>query len=92
MFTAEYRLAILDYLASRMIDGSISCKAAFDAAAALSITPCEVGTAIDFQNGRIVGCQLGLFGYGKVKAICKNGSPLPQGLSTVISSLLRIFL
>ncbi len=47
----------------RLVDKAISCRAAFDVADETGTTPTEVGKAIDLAEGRIVKCQLGLFGY-----------------------------
>jgi hypothetical protein len=56
----------------RLTDGSITCADAHEIARTLNVPPAQVGIAIDLQEGRIIKCQLGLFGYGqgakKVKA------------------------
>lgn len=51
-----------------MPGGRITCKQAFSIAADLSLDPIMVGTAIDFQEGRITACQLDLFGYGEKRS------------------------
>ncbi|MBN2107367.1 MAG: hypothetical protein JW832_08060 [Deltaproteobacteria bacterium] len=50
-------------LTKHIIDGRISCTAAHAVAQALSVTPKQVGIAIDLLEARIVQCQLGLFGW-----------------------------
>jgi hypothetical protein len=45
--------------------GSITCIKAHEIAQTLQAEPKQVGIAIDLQEGRIIKCQLGLFGYDK---------------------------
>jgi len=45
-------------------EGGLSCAAAFRAAQELGLEPWAVGRAADLLDIRLVGCQLGLFGYG----------------------------
>lgn len=56
----------------RLTDGTITCAAAHEIAQTLNVPPAQVGIAIDLQEGRIIKCQLGLFGYDqgvkKIKA------------------------
>lgn len=56
-------------VAANLVQNRISCSSAISIAEQLSATPMDVGVAIDLQEGRIVGCQLGLFGYGKRKKL-----------------------
>lgn len=49
----------------RITDGAITCAHAHEIARTLSVPPAQVGIAIDLQEGRIIKCQLGLFGYGQ---------------------------
>lgn len=58
--------------------GRIACAVAHDIARALKVLPKEIGIAIDLQEGRIVKCQLGLFGYepdGKKVQPAENVDP-----------------
>jgi hypothetical protein len=56
-------------IASRLGDGRLACAAACELAAALSVTPIEVGKTADRMQVRLTACQLGLFGYpGHAKA------------------------
>lgn len=45
-------------------EGGLSCAAAFRAALELGLEPWAVGRSADLLDIRLVGCQLGLFGYG----------------------------
>ena len=51
--------------------GRVACAVAHDLAAELGVTPAEVGVTIDLLEGRIIKCQLGLFGYLPEKKIVK---------------------
>jgi hypothetical protein len=44
--------------------GELACSAAFAIADRLDVDPLDVGQAADALAVRLVGCQLGLFGYG----------------------------
>jgi hypothetical protein len=75
--SSNIRHAVADTLSK----GTITCTAAHEIAASLKVSPKEVGMAIDLQEGRIVKCQLGLFGYDldkkKVKP-AENIDPVVQ--------------
>ena len=73
---------------SKMIDGRIACKTAHDIATALNVPPADVGLAIDLLNGRIQACQMGLFGYGKVKDIAQDGLPIAPEINNTIQKAL----
>lgn len=45
--------------------GKLSCRAAFEVAGYLRVSPSEVGKAADLLEVRLVECQLGLFGHGE---------------------------
>jgi len=51
-------------LKEKISDGRISCGDAHAVAAALKISPRNVGIAIDLLEAHIVDCELGLFGSG----------------------------
>jgi hypothetical protein len=67
-----------------LIHDEISCISAFDIATQLSVTPMDVGTAIDLQEGRIVSCQLGLFGYGKRNKLADAPKKVDDGVIAAI--------
>jgi hypothetical protein len=47
-----------------LVDGQLTCAAAFKVASSLRVAPEEVGRAADRVGVRLSRCQLGLFGYG----------------------------
>jgi hypothetical protein len=52
-------------------DGRFTCAAAIRLAESLGIDPGALGTTADLLELRIVGCQLGLFGYEPEKRVVK---------------------
>ena len=80
--------AVKKAVSSRLTDQKISCKAAFEIAADLSMPPSMVGIAIDLQEGRIISCQLGLFGYGKAEKKLKGDTQVNDKLKAdILASL-----
>jgi hypothetical protein len=79
---------IMNQVTVKMVEGSLTCQSAHTIASTLAVPPNQVGVAIDLQNGRIKACQLGLFGYGKVKSIAQAGSEIKEELKTAIESAL----
>ncbi len=75
---------IMNQVTSKMVEGRMSCQTAHAIAAALGVSPSQVGVAIDLHNGRINACQLGLFGYGKIKRIAQGGPDLKTDLKSAI--------
>jgi len=67
-------------------DGSISCHIAHGIAGALNVPPHDVGVAIDLVEGRILKCQLGLFGYGKGKKMVRAAKSIMPALRNAIES------
>ena len=63
---------------------AITCEKAHAVAADLGVSPKEVGTAIDLQEGRIHKCQLGLFGYGNKGKTVKAAGSISPGVQTAI--------
>lgn len=80
---------IMAAVASRMKNQSITCKKAFSIARELSVSPLTVGKAIDLQEGRITGCQLGLFGYGNGQKPAGIPFDVPDALEFEIRKLLE---
>ncbi len=56
--------AITEAVKQVVVDGKITCTAAFKVADKLKATPGEVGATIDLLEIPVINCQLGLFGYG----------------------------
>ena len=74
----------MDQVASNLVEGRMTCHIAHAIATALAVPPGQVGVAIDLQNGRIDACQLGLFGYGKIKRIAQDGAEINAQLKSAI--------
>lgn len=72
-----------------LVDGGISCQSAHGIADALKVSPHEVGVAIDLADGRIIKCQLGLFGYGKGKKMVKASESIATVLRHAIDAALE---
>jgi len=58
-------------IASRLVNGALSCTAAFDLAREFGVAPGFVGAAADALDIHLLECQLGLFGYKPEKKIVK---------------------
>ena len=57
--------ALKNAIASALVNGCISCPAAFGVAKKLAVPPGQVGAAADALGIRIVNCQLGCFKFEK---------------------------
>ena len=80
--------AVAAAVSSNLDHHKITCEAAFAIAEKLSVAPMTVGTAIDLQEGRIVGCQLGLFGYGKRKKLLDHPQDIDEAVQRIIQAAL----
>ena len=80
--------AVLDEVKAAAHDGKVTCVAANDIAERLSVSPAEVGRAIDLCELKIAKCQLGLFGYGKGVKLVKPAESVPEDLEWEIRSKL----
>ena len=65
--TVEPRIA--QAVRANLRNGAISCAAAHAIAEKLGVDPIQIGIAIDLQDGRILKCQMGLFGYPDGKKV-----------------------
>jgi len=72
-----------------LVDGGISCHNAHGIAETLKVAPHEVGVAIDLAEGRILKCQLGLFGYGKGQKMVKAAKSIMPPLRNAIETALE---
>lgn len=79
---------VMKAVALKMANHKIACKTAFAIAADLSVPPSTVGIAIDLNEGRIMACQLGLFGYGKNKKILDNPAKISNEVTNAINTAL----
>jgi hypothetical protein len=70
-------------------NNNISCRKAEEIAGKKVISLGEVGRAIDILNINIVGCQLGLFGYGESKKIVQPAAEVAPELKENITATLK---
>lgn len=68
--------------------GEVACAAAFQIAAALGISPAEVGKTIDLLELKINKCQLGLFGYKPDKKAVKPKKPANREMEEAVRNAL----
>lgn len=80
---------IMDAVAASIVDGKISCRAAFKIVEKHTVPASQVGVAIDMQQARITACQLGLFGYGKGKKKGENASQFDESVTSAINNALE---
>ena len=75
-------------IGARLVDGCLTCAAAFAAAQELRVSPAEIGRCADALRVRLARCQLGLFGFpGHCKGWEAAGAealPIPQGLEDAL--------
>ncbi|MFC1991314.1 hypothetical protein ACFLVC_01060 [Chloroflexota bacterium] len=57
----EIDRTLVDEIASSLVDGRLTCPAAFKVAGKLKVTPKEVGDTATKQGISVINCQLGLF-------------------------------
>jgi hypothetical protein len=67
----EINPQILELAEKKASGKELSCVAAFKIVDDLDVEPSEVGVTLDFLEIKIAKCQLGIFGYGKVKKVVK---------------------
>ncbi len=77
---------VAEQIKAKLIDGKISCAAAFQIAEEDRISPAEVGQAIDLEEIRINKCQLGLFGHGPQKKIVQPAKHVSEELREAIET------
>jgi hypothetical protein len=80
--------ALADRLRKSIQDGTISCARAHRLAAELGCPPSAVGKAIDLLEGRIVRCQLGLFGHSPQRKIVQPALTVAHDLEKAIREAL----
>jgi len=68
--------AVAAAVRERMIDGTITCPAAHEAAEACGVAPVEIGRAADLLECRLSRCQLGLFGYSPQRRIVEPAAEI----------------
>jgi len=72
----------------RILEGKISCAAAFQIVSDLKVSPAEVGFTIDCLEIPITGCQLGLFGYNPQKKTVNPADSVSSTLEEAIRQAL----
>ena len=72
----------------RVLEGKISCAAAFTIAGDLEVSPLEVGFTIDVLEIPLTKCQLGLFGYKSNKGFVKSVESVSSALEDAIRGAL----
>jgi hypothetical protein len=72
--------AIAAALERRAEEGTVACVAAHEIAGDLGVAPSEVGKTVDLLEYRIVGCQLGLFGYSPQRKIVEPADAVSEEL------------
>jgi hypothetical protein len=65
-------------------NGHIPCRQIFDLARETDHTPYHLGEVMDASQLRISKCQLGLFGFGKIKKIIRPAKTISLPLKTAI--------
>ncbi|OPY06231.1 MAG: hypothetical protein A4E67_01575 [Syntrophaceae bacterium PtaB.Bin038] len=85
---ASVRKEVAELLKMKETDGAMPCPLAFQAAVELSLTPAEIGQAIDLLEIPISRCQLGLFGYSPVSRILQPAESVPEDLEAAIRTAL----
>jgi len=79
---------IVEQIRQKLSENHISCAAAHDIAATLSVLPAQVGMTIDLLEARITKCQMGLFGYSPQKNIVKPAESVSPDLKKALESSL----
>ena len=77
---------IVEQIRQKLSNNHISCAAAHEIAATLSISPAQVGMTIDLLEARITKCQLGLFGYSPQRNIVKPAKSVSPDLKNAIET------
>ena len=80
---------VMETVASNMSHQQITCRTAHSIAADLSIAVSQVGIAIDLLEGRIIACQLGLFGYGEGNKLVDKPIQVDNALKSIIEASLN---
>ena len=77
---------VAEQIRQKLADNHITCAAALEIAAKLSVTPAQVGMTIDLLEARITKCQLGLYGYSPQKNIVKPADSVSSDLKNAIET------
>src|SRR5512136_896808 len=77
-----------ELMKKKKVDGAMTCPLAFQAAGELSLTPAEIGQALDLLEIPLSKCQLGLFGYSPVSRIIQPAESVAEDLEAAIRAAL----
>jgi hypothetical protein len=83
---AEADPKVAEQIKQNLSNNHISCAAAHEIAATLSVLPAQVGMTIDLLEARITKCQLGLFGYSPHKNIVKPAESVSPDLKNALET------
>ena len=75
-------------ITSRAVNNALSCKAAFELAGELGVSPGAVGAAADQMDIHLLECQLGLFGFKPEKKIVQPLDAVDPALESAVRSAL----
>jgi len=79
---------VADAVKGQILEGEISCAAAFKIVSDLEVSPLEVGFTIDVLEIPINKCQLGLFGYKPGRKFAKRAESVSSELEDAIRQAL----
>lgn len=85
---ASVKKEVAELLKKKKVDGAMTCPLAFQVASELSLTPAEIGQAIDLLEIPLSKCQLGLFGYTPVSRIIQPAESVHEDLEAAIRKAL----
>ena len=77
---------VVEQIKQKLSNNHITCAAAHEIAAGLSVSPAQVGMTIDLLEARITKCQMGLFGYSPQKNIVKPADSVSPDLKNAIET------
>ncbi len=80
--------AIAAALKEGLVNNAISCAGLAELAGRLRKSMAQLGTVLDLLEGRIVECQLGLFGYHPQKKIIRPAAQYDPAIEAEIRSRL----
>ena len=85
---ARLEPAVKEKIEKKTRNGEIACAVAFQIAEQLSVSPAEIGKALDLMETKLMKCQLGLFGYPSGEKAVKPKKPDVPGLMEAIKAAL----
>jgi len=80
---------IAEAVRKRAKEGRLPCAVAFEIAKELDVLPDEIGFTLDHLEIKIIGCQMGVFGYGHDKPPFRPLDSVPEELKETITHALE---